>query len=83
MHLDTHLKETGQSQAAFGARLNPPASQGLMSQWIRGVTRITLHYALQIDRETGGAVSPQDCADMYTDAKQRAVETSAAPPIPT
>ena len=71
MHLETHLKETGQSQAAFGGRLNPPASQGLVSQWIRGVTRITLHYSIEIVRESGGAVSPQDCADMYIESKNR------------
>ena len=71
MHLETYLKETGQSQAAFGAKLNPPASQGLVSQWIRGVTRITLHYSIEIVRESEGVVSPQDCADMYSESKQR------------
>lgn len=65
MHLENFLKESGQSQGAFGAKLVPPASQGLVSQWVRGVTRITLDYALQIDRETAGQVSPQDCSDMF------------------
>lgn len=71
MHLEEHLKEIKQSQGDFGKRLFPPASQGLVSQWVRGVTRVTLDYALQIDRETGGAVSPQDCADMFNDPAQR------------
>jgi len=65
MQLEEHLKETKQSQGDFGKRLTPPASQGLVSQWVRGVTRITLDYALQIERETAGAVTPQDCADMF------------------
>lgn len=65
MHLNEHLKESGESQSEFGADLVPPASQALVSQWVRGVTRITLSYALQIDRKTRGKVTPQDCADMY------------------
>jgi hypothetical protein len=67
MHLNTYLKEASLSQAEFGESLDPPASQGLVSQWIRGVTRVTLYYALQIDAKTCGKVSPQDCADMYID----------------
>jgi len=66
MHLENYLKDAGLSQGAFGAKLVPAASQGLVSQWVRGVTRITLDYALQIDRETAGVVTPQDCADMFT-----------------
>lgn len=65
MHLDAHLKQVGLSQGDFGAQLNPPASQALVSQWIRGVTRVTLEYALQIERLSEGNVLPQDCADMY------------------
>ncbi len=65
MHLDKYLNDAGQSQAEFGSQLVPPASQGLVSQWVRGITRVTLDYALQIERTTGGAVTPQDCADMY------------------
>jgi len=65
MHLDEHLKNTGQRQSDFGASLHPPATQALVSQWVRGVTRVTLAYALQIERVTQGQVTPQDCADMY------------------
>lgn len=71
MHLEEHLKETKQSQGEFGKRLTPPASQGLVSQWVRGITRITLNYALQIERETGGAVGPQDCSDMFIEPANR------------
>jgi DNA-binding transcriptional regulator YdaS (Cro superfamily) len=77
MHLEEHLKETGQSQSAFGARLVPPASQGLVSQWVRGITRITLSYALEIERESGSAVTPQDCSDMFIDPANRQPAQSA------
>jgi len=71
MHLDEYLKEASQSQNEFGGQLQPPASQGLVSQWVRGITRITLDYALQIDRATAGRVTPQDCADMFRDPSTR------------
>lgn len=78
MHLDEHLKESGQSQTEFGADLKPPASQALVSQWIRGITRVTLDYALQIERVTRGRVTPQDCADMYSNARRAAVAQSCS-----
>lgn len=71
MHLDKYLNDAAQSQTDFGLHLVPPASQGLVSQWVRGVTRITLDYALQIERVTKGAVTPQDCADMFKGAVQK------------
>lgn len=78
MHLEEHLKNTKQSQGDFGRRLNPPASQGLVSQWVRGVTRVTLDYALQIERETDSQVTPQDCADMFIEPANRAAHHEAA-----
>lgn len=77
MHLDQYLKQKGQSQGEFGQRLNPPASQGLVSQWVRGITRVTLDYALQIARETNDEVSPRDCADMYIEPAQRGASNAA------
>lgn len=65
MQLNDYLKRKGQSQRDFGITLVPPASQALVSQWILGITRVTLAYALQIEKTTGGDVTPQDCADMY------------------
>lgn len=67
MRLHEFLKESGLSQSDFGLELHPPASQALISQWVRGVTRVTLSYALQIERKTAGKVTPQDCADMYVE----------------
>lgn len=79
MHLDQYLKETGQSQDEFGKRLRKPVSQGLVSQWLRGVTRITLEQALDIKRITKNKVSPQDCADMFHGATSR---TDMPAPMP-
>lgn len=73
MHLSEFLEVSNCSQSQFGAELDPPASQALVSQWVRGVTRITLTYALQIERKSNGRVTPQDCADLY-------VKPSTAPP---
>lgn len=78
MHLDEYLKEVSQSQSEFGSQLTPTASQGLVSQWVRGITRVTLDYALQIERVTGGRVTPQDCADMFRDPIARRVPTHSA-----
>lgn len=73
MHLGDFLKREGKSQADFGTSLNPPVSQALISQWLRGVTRITLSYALDIERMTRGQVTPQDCADMVRMPDQNAM----------
>lgn len=65
MDLTQYRKNKKVSQAAFGALLTPPASQGLVSQWERGETRITLDYAVQIDHVTSHEVSCEDCKAMY------------------
>lgn len=78
MHLDAYLKENGVSQGEFGQKLKPSASQGLVSQWVRGTTRVTLEYALQIDELTRGVVSPKDCADMYVEAHMRSTSKPSA-----
>ena len=81
MQLEQWLKKESKSQVDFGLSLNPSVSQGQVSQWIKGITRITLEYALQIDQVTLGAVSPQDCADMYKLTNDDAVKSPAL--IPT
>lgn len=65
MHLADFRKETKHSQEAFGALLSPPASQALVSQWERGITRITLDYAVQIERVSEHQVTAEDCHNMY------------------
>lgn len=71
MRLNDYLLLEEITQREFGEQLDPPVSQGLVYQWICGRTRVTLHYALQIQEKTRGKVSPQDCADMYKGVKKR------------
>lgn len=64
MKLDVYLKQHRRSQAEFAAALRPPVSQALVSQWVLGKTAVSLHYSLEIGRETSGEVTPQDCVSM-------------------
>ncbi len=68
MKLDEYLNKNGLSQAEFGKKLTPPVSQGLVSQWINGGTRVTLDNALEIERVTDGSVTVRDCAEMFQKA---------------
>lgn len=65
MRLDEYLTAKKISQGAFGALLTPPVSQTLVSQWNRGVTRVMLDQAIQIENITEGQVTPRDLACMY------------------
>lgn len=76
MRLDEYLREHKLTQAALGALLSPPISQAQVSQWFRGITRVTLDQALQIERLTHGAVSPTDCAALH--ASKDSSETTTA-----
>ena len=78
MQLDLYLKKTATSQTTFGLKLFPPVSQGQLSQWIRGKTRITLSYALQINELSNGLVTPKDCADMYGNNEIQPSESALA-----
>lgn len=71
MRLDKYLQDTGISQSDFGKKLSPAVSQGLVSQWVRGSTRITLKQSLQIKRITKNKVTPEDCAEMYVGPAKR------------
>jgi len=53
------------SQAEFAKKFSPPITQGLVSQWINGTTRVTLDKALEIESLTGGAVTTKACSDMF------------------
>lgn len=50
MALEKYLKKHGITQKQFAAKLG--CSQGLVSQWITGETKITNDWALKIERET-------------------------------
>lgn len=80
MNISCYLKNIGASQAWFGKQLVPRASQGLVSQWARGVTRVTLDYALQIERLTNGAITPFDCAQMFSPRQERSTLTTPKAP---
>lgn len=69
MELEQFLKQSNMSQHKFGQLLTPPVSQGQVSQWIRGVTAVTLSYALQIEEISGHLVTPRDCEHMYLRGK--------------
>lgn len=76
MRLDEYMREHRLNQAALGAQLNPPVTQGAVSQWMRGEVRVRLDYALQIEELSSGAVTPKDCADLYR--VREAAESAAA-----
>jgi DNA-binding transcriptional regulator YdaS (Cro superfamily) len=76
MRLDEYMREHKLTQAALGALLCPPISQAQVSQWFRGITRVTLDQALQIEKLTDGAVSPSDCAALH--GAKEVVEPDAA-----
>lgn len=69
MHLSEWRERVGMKQDEFGQRLTPPVTQALVSQWERGLTRMTLDYALQAKVLTKNKVTPEDCADMYDKGK--------------
>ena len=65
MHLNDYLKVNNISQEDFGKLINPPVLQTHVSKWVRGVIRVTLEQALQIQKVTEGAVNPTDCNAMF------------------
>lgn len=69
MHLKDYLKEEGISQEAFGAQVDPPVHQTLVSQWINGETAVTLYYSFQIFKASKEKVTPKECLDMYARKK--------------
>lgn len=72
MRLDEYRAKHSISQDEFGKKLTPPVGQALVSQWERGETQITLTRAVEIQEITGVEVTVLDCADMYTNKKEKA-----------
>lgn len=58
--LRNYLLRHGIAQADFGKRLKPRATQGLVSQWLHGKTKVTPERAIEIERITGGEVRCED-----------------------
>lgn len=77
MDLRTFLADKQLSQAAFGALLNPPVTQSLVSQWIRGEVCVTLHYALQITALSKGKVTPAELDELVKARSKSAVDSAA------
>ena len=65
MTLIEYLDQHGISQSEFGAKFTPRVSQSLVSQWLRGTTRMTLDRAIECKRITGGQVTEEDCAALF------------------
>lgn len=63
MKLKNYLKQTGTSQREIAEKLaarGVRVSQGLVSQWINGETRITLQAAVELEQITSGSVTVYD-----------------------
>lgn len=58
MVLEKYLRTHGITQKEFAGRLG--CSQGLVSQWITGETKMTNAWALKIERATKREVNRQD-----------------------
>ncbi len=70
MHLRDWRVAKGVTQQVLAESLDPPVSQYLVSLWENGKSRITLHYAFQIESLTKKKVTPQDCFSMYQGDKK-------------
>jgi len=60
MRLRDYLQQNRITQLAFGQRMSPPVSQAKVNHWLNGSRRVSLAEALQIQRITGGEVTPED-----------------------
>lgn len=58
MKLTEYLKTTGITQTQFAESLG--VSQGLVHQWIKGITKITGERAVQIEQVTGKAIKREE-----------------------
>ena len=72
--LGKFLAEHGMTQATFAALVGAPAA--LVSQWLAGLRRPGLAYALAIEKATGGAVP----AESWVKKRRGPVELPAATP---
>lgn len=66
-----YVAEKNLSQQDFAACFDPPVSQGLVSQWFRGVTRMTLQQAIQASRFSEGAITVEECAELFERPPER------------
>ena len=77
MHLSDYLKESGESQAAFGERLG--VSQSAVAQWCAG-GRIKAELVLKAAVASGWKVTPHDWRpDLYPHPDDGMPKASPAP----
>jgi len=77
MNLKTYLKRSKKSQTEFADKLG--VTQGLVSQWLKGVTAITPERAIDIEDATEGQVTRYDLRpDIFGRSPQPADEAKAA-----
>ena len=66
MDLRTYLESTGTTQATLAATLG--VTQGLVHQWVKGLTKITPERAKAIEEATGGTVKRHELRPDIFDA---------------
>jgi DNA-binding transcriptional regulator YdaS (Cro superfamily) len=77
MNIRAYLKKHALSQEKFAKQIG--VTQGLVSQWLNGKTKITPRWANEIEQSTSGEVSRMEC--LYPDepkprrSPERAVRT--------
>jgi hypothetical protein len=68
MQLAMWMDKNGVTQRRLGEMFDPPVSQGLVWQWLKGQSRMSLEHALYLqDHITKGKVTVRDCAALYVD----------------
>ena len=72
MKLGDLIDSKGITQADLGGMLTPPVSQSLVSQWINGITRITLARALEIEEVTDKEVTVRECFELVVRNREAA-----------
>lgn len=77
MDLKTYLKRSKQSQSEFAEKLG--VSQGLVSQWVQGITGITPERAIEIEDATAGVVTRHELRpDIFGRSPQRGPQAKAS-----
>jgi DNA-binding transcriptional regulator YdaS (Cro superfamily) len=69
MDLKTYLALPENTQEALAAKLNPPATQGAVSQWLKA-GRVPSERVLQVEAATDGQVTRHEMRpDLYPEEK--------------
>lgn len=72
MNLKQYFDMTDDTQQALGKRLNPPVTQGAVSQWLADGGRVPAERCLDVERATQGLVSRFELRpDIYGKAQVR------------